>query len=628
MDTLLGPKLLLTPGAPVPTCDALKGQDLVLLYFSASWCPPCKRFTPILKEFYNSTCKKHNVQIIFISSDKSVESFHEYFSSMPWLSLPMSEESVPFANLLSSKLSVRSIPQLVVLDASGRFVTNNAVSQITNIGNDSAQCDQIISSWKTTEAVPIDQMKKGIIGSIFSKVKKSYNFVVGSDSNTDELEGGGYVEENCDASPSSKVEHQFTSNAHAILAFFNEANARLKEHPIDSYREQLLVPSNEDSAKDNYFVPVSLETHRQILIKVQMQALERSVFKINEEKSTSISTKEIQEHLRALGGKDFGNITNDEEVQTKLLDQMNEMNENARMAFARSVLWSETQWSQQEQKESGTIVDYRNTNRKLKQKDDGILMQREDILEFCGLCTVAVKMTEVELHLQSGNNIFKSIATEEEYLVHDKSTAPQRMLQLQNMMLCAVGFEPSYGGEELYRVMTNDLNENKDEEVEGALSNYSISIQVAAKKAMDAGLNQGLSDKDEGGVTKVVSVKFSEKMMDTKLNGEAVEVGDVAPSRAKMEQHSERFEREQLKMAAQAASLQNSILEKLDLMEEEERDKELARAKSTHQNFVQKTMSLPPGAERVAYLQSISSEEQHLLLMYKLWESRKQSSDS
>jgi thiol-disulfide isomerase/thioredoxin len=27
-------------------------QELVLYYFSAHWCPPCRQFTPLLKDFY------------------------------------------------------------------------------------------------------------------------------------------------------------------------------------------------------------------------------------------------------------------------------------------------------------------------------------------------------------------------------------------------------------------------------------------------------------------------------------------------------------------------------------------------------------------------------------------------
>ena len=36
-------------------CLFFNSQDLVLYYFSAHWCPPCRQFTPMLKDFYEVT---------------------------------------------------------------------------------------------------------------------------------------------------------------------------------------------------------------------------------------------------------------------------------------------------------------------------------------------------------------------------------------------------------------------------------------------------------------------------------------------------------------------------------------------------------------------------------------------
>jgi len=82
----LGPTLLKdVKGPPVPTAaDALKSNKsgIVALYFSASWCPPCQRFTPILIDFYN-TAKAANCgfEVVFVSSDRSVEEFDTYVSA-------------------------------------------------------------------------------------------------------------------------------------------------------------------------------------------------------------------------------------------------------------------------------------------------------------------------------------------------------------------------------------------------------------------------------------------------------------------------------------------------------------------------------------------------------------------
>ena len=86
IESLLGPTLLKdVKGSPVPTEKAaLKSNKsgIVALYFSASWCPPCQRFTPLLIDFYNAAKEaKSGFEIVFISSDRGTEEFEEYVSS-------------------------------------------------------------------------------------------------------------------------------------------------------------------------------------------------------------------------------------------------------------------------------------------------------------------------------------------------------------------------------------------------------------------------------------------------------------------------------------------------------------------------------------------------------------------
>lgn len=82
IETLLGAKLLekvKTPAKPINTL--IKGKELIGLYFSASWCPPCKAFSPILASFYDAAAKANNLEIVFISSDRTVEDFEGYVST-------------------------------------------------------------------------------------------------------------------------------------------------------------------------------------------------------------------------------------------------------------------------------------------------------------------------------------------------------------------------------------------------------------------------------------------------------------------------------------------------------------------------------------------------------------------
>jgi len=89
------------------------------LYFSAKWCGPCLKFTPILIDFYNDNS---NFEVIFVSLDKDINEFNEYFSKMPWKSLPY---NINKSEELSNFFSVEGIPSLVLVDNEGNIITKD-----------------------------------------------------------------------------------------------------------------------------------------------------------------------------------------------------------------------------------------------------------------------------------------------------------------------------------------------------------------------------------------------------------------------------------------------------------------------------------------------------------------------
>lgn len=147
-------------GPSQDTTQALQGKDFVLLYFSAAWCPPCQKFTPLLKDFYK-TCHDNttndsiqdDLEVVYVSSDRDLAEFEEYYGKMPWLAL----ESQKHKTSLSQKCHVSGIPALVVLDGHGRFVTDGARRDVATAGGDPALVKKVLELWKATKAVPLDE---------------------------------------------------------------------------------------------------------------------------------------------------------------------------------------------------------------------------------------------------------------------------------------------------------------------------------------------------------------------------------------------------------------------------------------------------------------------------------------
>jgi len=128
LTSVIGSNFVGEGGAAVSAEDALKSAPLVGLYFSAHWCGPCRGFTPKLAEFSKALAAAGtDFPIIFGSSDQDKAAFDGYFAEMPWLAFEFGDAKI---NELKKKYGVNGIPWLVVLDAEGRLVVNEADTDV------------------------------------------------------------------------------------------------------------------------------------------------------------------------------------------------------------------------------------------------------------------------------------------------------------------------------------------------------------------------------------------------------------------------------------------------------------------------------------------------------------------
>jgi len=133
MDLLAGAKLKKNCAeADVEADQALENKEIVCFYFSAHWCPPCRQFTPILKDFYEEVSDS-GVEIIFVSSDRSLGDMTRYMkeSHGDWLAVEIDSD---LAKGLKTQFGISGIPALIVCKKDGTVITKTGRQDVQSQG--------------------------------------------------------------------------------------------------------------------------------------------------------------------------------------------------------------------------------------------------------------------------------------------------------------------------------------------------------------------------------------------------------------------------------------------------------------------------------------------------------------
>jgi len=403
-----------------------------------------------------------------------------------------------------------------------------------------------------------------------------------------------------------------------LISFFETARSRLDESEIEN--------------------PTISTNIRRMLLGIQNTCLEKVVEEYNQQQQQQqqqqdsekrISTDDVRQVLPQL------QLNPDTEESVK--KAMTEMNEAARLAFCRLILYSEC------------LRKYTQHNNNQNNKTDAPPLQtsgtflRNDLLEFIGLCNTCVKLPNVLRHLSTGAPLFDDLI---EDALPPRTIFPHKRLEyIQRLIMQGVGYDPDFGSSEIKRIFftrSGQSNlESNDPQLATLFGTLIANMNAAITNAtVQATQNNLFSDHDIGGVTRVVSVNYSKHVIpgddddhddNARTDGTntaaaaasaacAAATGD-APSTQSMEQQSDAKQRQQLLMAREAARAQQEMLGELLTMGDEEREARLEEGRRAAQELNDKLAQLTPGPERVALLQSIDMKTQRLIVMEKMWSS-------
>ncbi|GMI15569.1 hypothetical protein TrLO_g14935 [Triparma laevis f. longispina] len=104
----------------MPSREYVCTKQFICLYFSAAWCPPCRKFSPVLSKWANEN--EDDVGVIFVSHDTSEKEMLGFVANKNFAYMPFRDKTFSALNQL---LSVSMLPTLVIVNrADGKVITH------------------------------------------------------------------------------------------------------------------------------------------------------------------------------------------------------------------------------------------------------------------------------------------------------------------------------------------------------------------------------------------------------------------------------------------------------------------------------------------------------------------------
>lgn len=397
---------------------------------------------------------------------------------------------------------------------------------------------------------------------------------------------------------------------------------------------------------------------------------------------TSLDIAQVQDRL--------GGLKHESDLSSELKMAMEKMNAAAKIAVCKLILYFEDEMNQRQHEQdpdelcddTETITNEETTkllssssssSLRTELQDEGRL-DRNMLIEYFGLCEASLKLKCVTTFMTGETStLFKGNKSNNEDIIEpmqslnggrpaaaSTTTAmfPQhRHEYVQQLLAKSMGWDPVFVTSELSRIFVGNNDKSKgvskdeyyNEEIFFLFRRLVEQITVAVRSASllrtqhqeqrplrdhDHSESSLPNDLDRGGNTRVISVQHSE--FEISSDGTKKPNKSNAPEKCTQEERinddatiTNEEKKRQLRLASEATLLQQTIIQKLMNMNENERKNIVKDAEEVSTRFLEQIMELSPGVERIDFLRNADPDTSRKLAIHKLWTGMvQQASDS